>query len=232
MTINPAEVVGAGESAQMREINRRFKPLGQQCVELVKVTESAPEDAGVPEFMKDIGRQLLQIVAQYQKSIVAWGDDTEPEWWTAGYEEEYDEEPEGTDEPENADEEPAGKYQNHLQLAIVVYPPPARKPVIVNFSKPPQAKMVDAGKQAAISDDQINELENKASTKVFVDDLLSKIQGGLANLKKAVIPPKPVVTDPFGCAFNIELLNERRAIEGLHDEPEGDDDWDDDNWDD
>ncbi len=61
--------------------------------------------------------------------------------------------------------------------------------------------------------------------------MLSEIKGGLARLKKVTpAPPKPKVEDPLVCAFNLTILNQRRAaIEGLNDTP--DDDWDDD-WDD
>jgi len=48
--IKADEVVGAGESVQLREIRRRFKPLGPAVVDLVKITEQV--DKGVPEFMQ------------------------------------------------------------------------------------------------------------------------------------------------------------------------------------
>lgn len=60
--------------------------------------------------------------------------------------------------------------------------------------------------------------------------MLSEIKGGLSKLKKVTAaPPKPKVEDPLVCAFNLTVLNKRRAaIEGLDDKPD-DDEWDD--WD-
>jgi hypothetical protein len=69
-------------------------------------------------------------------------------------------------------------------------------------------------------------------TKLFIDELLIAVKGGLANLRKVEAPPpKPVVEDPTVCGFfNLEILNSRRAaIEGLHDK-EDSDDWSDDEW--
>ena len=66
---------------------------------------------------------------------------------------------------------------------------------------------------------------------MFVDEMLSEIKGGLGKLKKVTAaPPKPKVEDPLVVAFNLTVLNKRRAaIEGLNDTPD-DDEWDDD-WD-
>lgn len=42
--------MGAGESAQLREVRRKFKPLGPAVVDVVKITEQV--EKGVPEFMQ------------------------------------------------------------------------------------------------------------------------------------------------------------------------------------
>jgi len=215
IVINPAEVVGAGEDPQMRELRRRFKPLASRTVELVQLTE---EGKDMPEFMKYIGRTLLSTVAQFQDSVVAWGETVEPKWWTDGYEEENNEEvapavsappapPTGGPPPPAPPKAPPG--------------PP------VNFSKPGKSIMIDPGRASGMTSEMISNLENKP--KNFMDELFTTISSGLKNLKKVEIPPKPVIEDPLVCAFNLEILNKRRAaIEGLHDKES--DGWSDDEW--
>eukprot|EP01126_Amoeba_proteus_P053683 TRINITY_DN6558_c0_g1_i1.p1 TRINITY_DN6558_c0_g1~~TRINITY_DN6558_c0_g1_i1.p1 ORF type:complete len:102 (-),score=41.81 TRINITY_DN6558_c0_g1_i1:222-527(-) len=88
-------------------------------------------------------------------------------------------------------------------------------------------------RQSGMTDDMIQELEEKPKTKLFIDELLVAVKSGLSNLKKVeVAPPKPVVEDPMICGFfNLEILNKRReAIEGLNDKEDDEDDWDDEDW--
>uniref|UniRef100_A0A6B2KY75 Peptidase C2 calpain domain-containing protein n=1 Tax=Arcella intermedia TaxID=1963864 RepID=A0A6B2KY75_9EUKA len=214
IVINPAEVVGAGEDPEMREIRKRFKPLGARCVELVQLTESSTT---LPEYFKYIGRTLLQTVSQFQDSIVAWGENKEPDWWLEGYEEEY-EEP-ASSAPAPPPPPPSGGPPP---------PPPPPKEPPINFSKPVRAKMVESDRTSAMTQEMMDELENKKNA--FVDELLSAVKGGIKTLKKVEVPPKPIVEDPTVCAFNLEILNKRRAaLEGLHDEEDA---WSDEEWND
>jgi len=220
MTINPSEVIGAGENPKMREIRRRFKPLASQTVELVKLTEiSEPQGDVIPEFMNYIGRQLLAKVAEYQASIVAWGDGVEPQWWLDGYDEPVPSEipAEKTEVVEEVEEEVVMMKKSTL-------PPPKRQPAI-NFSKPVKSQMIDSTSQSGMTQDMIDDLE-APKEKLFVSNLLASIKGGLKALKKVEIPPKPIVQDPLACAFNMEILNKRRAaLEGLNDVNDDADEW-------
>jgi hypothetical protein len=216
--INPAEVVGAGEDPEMREIRKRFKPLAARSLELVQLTESS---ATLPEYFKYIGRTLLQTVSQFQDSIVAWGDNKEPDWWLEGYEEEYYEEP-ATQETKAASPPPPPPIGGPP-------PPPPKAPPPINFSKPVKSQMVNVDRTSSMTQEMMEELENKKT--LFVDELLRAVQGGIKALRKVEIPPKPVVEDPTVCAFNIEILNKRRAaLEGLNDKEEtwsDNDEWND-----
>jgi len=216
IVINPAEVVGAGEDPAMRELRRRFKPLSSRTLELVQFTEST---SSLPEHLKFIGRTLLQTTAQFQDSVVALADNVEPQWWLDGYEEEYPaEEPAGTATSSGGPPPPPPPMPDA--------PPPPKLPP-VNFSKPVKMQMVDAGKQSAMTQDMMDALEAKKQN--FLDELLTAVQGGIKNLKKVEAPLKPPPpSNTFDCAFNIEILNKRRAaIEGIHDKPDDDDTWDD-----
>lgn len=162
---------------------------------------------------------------QYQASIVAWAEGVEPQWWLDGYEEEPVEEVVEDVEPV---ESAAGGPPPPPSGGPPPPPPPPPKLPPINFSKPPKLGMIDTTRQSAMTDEMLQELEDKPKTKLFIDELLIAVKGGLSNLKKVEIPPKPVVEDPLACAFNLEILNSRRAaIEGLHDKEEDDDDWDD-----
>lgn len=218
--IKPDEVVGAGESAQLREVKRRFKTLGPAVIDLVKITENI--DKGIPEFMKWAGRQLLQNTSQFQDGISSWVNDEEPSFWTDYYEEEDPGEVEPASVPDAPPAPPAGGPPP---------PPPPKKGPPVNFSKPPKLGMVETGKQANISEDQLAALEQKKEARNYVDEMLNEIKGGLVKLKKAApLPPKPKVEDPLLCAFDMTIITQRRAIlEGLNDKD--DDDWDND-WED
>jgi len=225
--INPSEVVGAGEDPRLREIKRRFKPLAAQTVELVRMTEVNPDEAtDIPEFMTYCGRQLLSKVAEYQASIIAWAAGEEPQWWLDG----YPEDEEIPEEPAVVEETPADGGMKRGG-APPPPPPPKGRPPPINFSKPPiKLEMIDTSSASSMTTDMIEKLE-APKERLFVDELLIAVKGGIKNLRKVEIPPKPVVKDPYVCAFDMELLNKRRAaIEGLHDKEE--DDWSNDGWDD
>jgi len=223
ITINPSEVLGAGESPKMREIRRRFKPLASQTVELVKLTEHQEGDSAetVPEFMNYIGRQLLGKVAEYQASLVAWGDGVEPQWWLDGYDE-----PAPAPEPVAVVAEEVCEDVEEPMKKSSAKAPPKRSPAL-NFSKPVKMQMlqVDTSIQSGMTQEMLDELE-APKEKLVVNSLLASIKGGLKALRKVEVPPKPIVSDPLACAFNMEVLAKRRAaFEGLNDVNDDADEW-------
>jgi len=233
-SINPSEVVGAGENPKLREIKRRFKPLAAQTVELVKLTEVRDgEVTDIPEFMTYCGRQLLAKVAEYQASVVAWANGEEPQWWLDGYEEEVVEETPAEDAPAEPAEKAMvkGAPPPPPKGGVPPPPPPKGRPPPINFSKPVLGMKlaIDESATTGMTSDMIAALEAPKQT-LFIDELLMAVKGGIKNLRKVEIPPKPVISNPYECAFDLELLNKRRAaIEGLHDKEE--DDWSQDGWD-
>eukprot|EP01130_Rhizamoeba_saxonica_P007419 TRINITY_DN3002_c0_g1_i1.p1 TRINITY_DN3002_c0_g1~~TRINITY_DN3002_c0_g1_i1.p1 ORF type:complete len:1270 (+),score=375.17 TRINITY_DN3002_c0_g1_i1:27-3836(+) len=215
------DILDAGITPVMRRINEQFERFTNNIIQLVEMTENSE---GVVEHVQLAGRNLLGMSAQLRASLVAWVSEEEPQWYIdhkawEDYEEEWGGEEEEYEEFSESEEKP------------VVKPPPPPPPI--NFSVPPKVRMVEVGSTSSMTQEMIDDLENKSSQGSY-DDVLMMIRGGLANLKSVKdreLPPKPVVENPMLCAFNlVDQLMERRAVvegEGQDDSDSSWSDWSD-----
>jgi len=200
----------------LRKINSQFEKYTQECIELVQLTETASHAL---EHVTRAGRNLLAYSAQLKDSLLGWVNNNEPDWFVDQkawdqYEEQYDEyyEEQFVEKQSDAPKPP---------------PPPP------NFSKPVKVKMIETTSKSMMTEEMMNDLENrpidsgssdfnlqinaklknlKTTTKKetdkrdVVDEILQVIRSGIKNLKpvsQRVLSEKPKIENIAVCAFNI-----------------------------
>jgi len=205
-----------------------LKKYTKVCIELVQLTETAEH---APEFVVMAGRNLLTSSAQLKSALISWVNGDEPEWYLEEkawdqYQEQYE---------EYYDE----GYNEEVESGNRAPPPP---PPPINFSAPTKLKMIETGQKSNMTQEMIDEIENRRSQNNsmqdelnnkmkslrgtdqsnkgdLVDELLMVIQSGLTNLKpvsERKIALKPLIPDVTICAFNIvdQIMARRLAVEG------------------